>query len=153
MSLFSWRKPKPFFTESDNQRMVAAIQNAEHQTSGEVRVFVESRCRFVYAVDRAQEIFFNLNMHQTAERNATLIYLAVKDRQAAVYGDEGIHQKVGSKYWEDIVAKMLLHFRQEKLADGVINGIEDLGKALQFYFPYNQETDKNELPDEIVFGK
>ena len=153
MNLFPWRKPKPFFTESDNQRMVAAIHNAEHQTSGEVRVFVESRCRFVYAVDRAQEIFFNLNMQQTAERNATLIYIAVKDKQAAIYGDEGIHQKVGAKYWEDIVAKMLLHFRQEKLADGIIHGIDDLGKALQFYFPYNNKTDKNELPDEIVFGK
>ena len=82
-----------------------------------------------------------------------MIYIAVKDKQAAVYGDEGIHQKVGKKYWEDVVVKMLLHFRQEKLADGIIHGIDDLGKALQFYFPYDNKTDKNELPDEIVFGK
>ena len=153
MKLFPWQKQKPFFTEQENRQLVDAIKIAEQQTSGEVRIFVESKCRFVYAVDRAQEVFFNLNMHQTAERNATLIYVAVKHKQAAVFGDEGIHQKVGAKYWEDVVNKMLLHFRQEKLVDGIKHGIQDLGKALEYYFPYNKDTDKNELPDEIVFGK
>ena len=79
--------------------------------------------------------------------------MAVKDRQAAVFGDEGIHQKVGKKYWEDVVAKMLLHFKNEKLSDGICQGIADLGEALVTYFPYNRDTDKNELPDEIVFGR
>jgi uncharacterized membrane protein len=133
--------------------LVAAIQKAEQRTSGEVRVFVESRCKFIDAADRAQELFFMLGMDKTAERNGTLIYLAVKDKQAAVYGDEGIHQKVGAQYWKDEVAKMMLHFRQQHLADGMCQGITDLGEVLVHYFPYDRQTDKNELPDEIVFGK
>jgi uncharacterized membrane protein len=105
------------------------------------------------ALDRAREIFFSLKMYETKMRNATLIYVAVKDRQAAVFGDEGIHQKVGKKYWEDEVGKMLLLFRQEKLVDGICQGINDLGEALVYYFPYDKQTDKNELPDELIFGR
>jgi uncharacterized membrane protein len=153
VNLFPWKKKKEFFTENEKQQLVEAIQKAEQRTSGEVRLFVESRCRFVDAMDRAGEIFYQLKMNETAEHNATLIYLAVKDRQAAVFGDEGIHQKVGADYWQDVVKKMLIQFKQEKLADGLCQGISDLGEALQFYFPYNRDTDKNELPDEIVFGR
>ena len=152
MRLFPWQKKKEFFTNEEKQQLVEAIQKAEQRTSGEVRVFVESRCRFVNALDRAQEIFFRLKMNETELRNATLIYVAVKDKQAAVFGDEGIHQKVGKKYWEDEVMKMLLLFKKEQLADGICQAITDLGEALVFYFPYNRESDKNELPDEIIFG-
>ena len=153
MSIFPWKKKKEFFTPEEKQQLVEAINQAEQRTSGEVRVFIESKCRFVDALDRAQEIFFKLKMQETEQRNATLIYVAVKDRQAAVYGDEGIHLKVGKPWWEDVVARMMLEFRDQKLADGVCKGITLLGEALQFHFPYNRDTDKNELPDEIVFGR
>jgi uncharacterized membrane protein len=151
--IFPWQKKKDFFTAEEQQQLIEAIQKAEQQTSGEVRIFVESKCRYVDALDRAQEIFFSLKMNETELRNGTLIYVAIKDKQAAVFGDEGIHQKVGQKYWEDEVKKMLSHFRNQKLADGICQGIFDLGEALKFYFPYNSGTDKNELPDEIVFGR
>ncbi len=153
MRLFPWKKAKDFFSEEEKQQLVDAIQKAEQQTSGEVRLFVESKCKYVDALDRAKEIFFSLKMHETEQRNGTLIYVAVDDKQAAVFGDEGIHQKVGQKYWEDEVAKMLLHFKNKELVDGICLGIHDLGQALKFYFPYNSDTDKNELPDEIVFGR
>ena len=143
MKIFPWQKKKDFFTEEEQKQLVDAIQKAEQQTSGEVRIFVESKCRYVDALDRAKEIFFSLKMNETELRNGTLIYVAVKDKQAAVLGDEGIHQKVGQKYWEDVVKKMLLQFRNQKLADGICQGIHDLGEALKFYFPYNSGTDKN----------
>jgi uncharacterized membrane protein len=148
-----WQKKKEFFTEEEKQRLVAAIKKAEQNTSGEVRVFIESKCRFMDALDRAKEIFFQLEMDQTEERNATLIYVAVKDKQAAIFGDQGIHQKVGDQYWQSEVLKMLQRFKHEQLAEGISLAIKDLGQALQHYFPYNKDTDKNELPDEIVFGR
>jgi len=151
--IFPWQKKKDFFSQEENQQLVDAIQKAEQQTSGEVRIFVESKCRYVDALDRAHEIFFSLKMNETELRNGTLIYVAVKDKQAAVFGDEGIHQKVGAQYWKDVVTKMLFQFQNQKLADGICQGIYDLGEALKFYFPYHSDTDKNELPDEIVFGR
>ena len=153
MRIFPWQKKKEFFSEQEKQQLVSAIQNAEQQTSGEVRIFVESKCKYVDALDRAQEIFIKLKMNETELRNGTLIYVAVKDRQAAVYGDQGIHQKVGEQYWKETVTKMLLLFRTQRLKDGICQGIHDLGQALKLYFPYNSDTDKNELPDEIVFGR
>ena len=153
LKIFPWQKRKDFFTEEEQKQLVDAIQKAEHQTSGEVRVYVESKCKYVDALDRAKEIFVSLKMHETALRNGTLVYVALKDKQAAVFGDEGIHQKVGEPYWKEVVTKMLLHFKQQKLVDGICEGIYDLGEALKTYFPYNSDTDKNELPDEIVFGR
>jgi uncharacterized membrane protein len=148
-----WQKKKEFFTDTEKQRLVAAIKQAEQNTSGEVRVFIESKCRFMDALDRAKEIFFQLEMDQTEERNATLVYVAVKDKQAAIFGDQGIHQKVGDQYWQSEVMKMLQRFKHEQLAEGISLAVTDLGQALQQYFPYNKDTDKNELPDEIVFGR
>jgi uncharacterized membrane protein len=153
MKLFPWQKQKEFFTAEEKQKIIEAIQKAEQRTSGEVRVFIESRCRYVDAIDRAAELFFQLGMNKTNERNGTLVYVAVKDRQAAVFGDEGIHQRVGQKYWEDEVNKMMVCFRQANLADGLIQCVTDIGEVLYQNFPYNRETDKNELPDDIVFGK
>lgn len=153
MKLFPWQKPREFFTPEEKAVILSAIRSAEQRTSGEVRLFVESKCSFVDALDRAKEVFAQLKMDQTDERNATLVYIAVDDRQAAVYGDEGIHQKVGQKYWEDEIQKMLLYFQQEHLVDGIVQCINDIGEALHHYFPYDRDTDKNELPDDIVFGK
>lgn len=148
-----WQKQKEFFSEAEKQQLVAAIQQAERQTSGEVRLFVESRCRFVDPVDRAKEVFLQLGMEKTKERNGTLVYIAFEDHQLAILGDEGIHQKVGQNYWNEEVAKMIREFRSEHVVDGICQVITDIGEALQRHFPYDRETDKNELPDEIVFGK
>lgn len=150
---FPWQKQKEFFTAAEKQQLVNAIQNTEQRTSGEVRLFVESKCRYVDAVDRAKEIFLQLKMDRTELRNATLIYLAVDDHQAAVVGDEGIHQKVGQRYWEEVVQRMLYKFHGESLVDGICTAIAALGEALHQHFPYERETDKNELPDDIVFGR
>jgi len=150
-SLF--RKKKPFFTEPERSRIVEAVRTAELQTSGEVRVFVESHCPYMDAIDRAGEIFFRLEMDETAEHNAVLVYVALKDRQLAVFGDQGIHEKVGAAYWDKEVALMIENFNKENYADGISQCVFEIGQALHQHFPYDKNTDKNELPDDIVFGK
>ncbi len=131
--------------------MVDAIQQAEKNTSGEVRVFVESKCAFVDSVDRAQEIFFSLKMEQTKDRNAVLVYMAVDDHQLALFADEGIYQRLGADYWHNEVKKMIASFTKNDYAGGISAVVRDIGEALQSEFPY-QSDDKNELPDEIIFG-
>jgi len=152
--MFSFLKnKKEFFSEEERESIVAAVQTAEQRTSGEVRVFVEHRCRYVNAIDRAIEIFGNLQMYKTDLRNAVLVYVATKDRQLAVLGDEGIHQKVGDQYWEDEVKKMIAAFNRDNVAEGVRQCVLSIGETLCTHFPYNKDTDKNELPDDIVFGR
>ena len=150
MALF---KKKEFFTGEEKQTIVESVQKAEQRTSGEIRVFVEHRCRYVNAIDRAVEIFENLQMHKTQMRNAVLVYVAVKDRQLAIFGDEGIHQKVGNEYWANEVVKMINEFNRENIAAGIAQCVANIGEALCTHFPYDKNTDKNELPDDIVFGR
>ncbi len=151
--MFSLFKKKNFFTAEEQQLIIGAIQNAERMTSGEVRVFVESKCSYMDAIDRAAELFFQLEMQKTDDRNAVLLYVAMKDRQLAVFGDEGIHKKVGNEYWNTEVYKMITNFNRENYAAGISEVVKDIGEALTKNFPFNKDTDKNELPDNIVFGK
>jgi uncharacterized membrane protein len=153
LGILPFFKKKEFFSPADNEKVVNAIRNAEMRTSGEIRVFIESRCRFIDAMDRALEIFTNLKMEQTECRNAVLLYIAIKDRQLAVYGDKGIHEKVGDEFWNVEVKKILAHFNKDDYAGGIANCVTEIGESLQRHFPYNKGTDKNELPDEIIFGK
>ena len=147
------RKKRSFFTEEETKLIVNAIRHAEKRTSGEVRVFVESRCSWMDAIDRAAEIFFSIKMDKTGQRNAVLVYVAIKDRQLAVLGDEGIHNKVGTEYWNKVVKEMLSSFNKENYAKGIADCAIQIGEALTTHFPFDRDTDKNELPDEIVFGR
>ena len=147
------KKAIQYFSEQEKQIITSAIQSAEHRTSGEVRVYVESKCSYMNALDRAVEIFDKLEMYKTAQRNAVLVYVAIKDRQLAIYGDKGIHEKVGDVFWNDAVKNMLSHFNSKNYADGIANVVKEIGEALQSHFPYDAKTDINELPDDIVFGR
>jgi uncharacterized membrane protein len=150
--IFSFSKKSKFFTVEQQHRMVAAVQQAEKNTSGEVRIFVESKCGYMDAVDRAKEIFFNLKMEKTKDRNAVLLYMAIGDRQLALFADEGIYQRLGQEYWDIQAKKMINSFTKDDYTGGVCLVVNEIGQALKTEFPY-QSTDKNELPDEIVFGK
>lgn len=152
MRLFPWQKKPPLFNAEEQQAIANAIRSAEERTSGEIRLFVESRCKYVDAIDRAAEIFFGLKMEKTDNRNAVLIYVAMKDHQLAVFGDEGIHQKLGQEYWSNTVRNLISDFNRDDYAKGICQSISSIGEALNYHFPFDRSTDKNELPDDIVFG-
>lgn len=149
---FSLFPKKDLIPASDQGPIIEAIRRAETTTSGEVRVFIENHCTYVDSLDRAKEIFVGLQMEATKNRNAVLVYVALKDRQVAVYGDEGIHQKVGSAFWNEEVNHMVQAFKGEHIVQGIATVIDEIGQALHEQFPYNDTLDKNELPDEIIFG-
>lgn len=153
VKLFPWFRKRSHFVEEDARMIVKAIRHAEQKTSGEVRVFVESRCSWMDAIDRAAELFFMLKMDKTEERNAVLVYIAIKDHQLAVFGDEGIHKKVGTEYWHKLVAEMLKEFNKDHYAKAIAECVIQIGEALHKFFPFDRDTDKNELPDNIVFGR
>jgi len=153
MGIFSFlSKKQNWFTPQENEAIVNAIRAAEKRTSGEIRVFIESRCSYVDPVDRAIEVFFGLKMDKTEDRNGVVLYIAMKDHQLAVFGDKGIHEKVGTEFWNKEVNKMLSSFSRENYKDGIVQIVTEIGDALVSNFPYENE-DRNELPDDIVFGR
>lgn len=152
MSLFK-RKPFDVLTAEEKEQVVAAIKQAESRTSGEIRVYMERHCKYVDAIDRAGEIFFNLKMDNTKDRNAVLLYIAIKDKQMAIFGDEGIYNKTGKEYWQHLVNTILQHFNKADFALGISEYIREIGEGLHSFFPYDRASDHNELPDDIVFGR
>ena len=141
---------RTFFSKEEQQKIVAAIKEAELNTSGEIRVHIENHCK-KEALERAAEVFYDLKMNQTAARNGILFYLAFKDHKFAVIGDEGINKKVEHDFWNDIKDQMIFNFKENKFAEGLIAGILKCGDKLKKYFPY-QNDDVNELSDEISFS-
>lgn len=149
-SLFD--KNAPYFTVEEQARLVEAIREAEQNTSGEIRIYVEGRNPFIYPIDRSAEIFYKLQMQQTENRNAVLIYVAMRHKELALFADEGIYQRLGKQYWEANVAQMISSFSHDSLIAGLEACIFSIGQALKQEFPFQRNTDKNELPDDIVFG-
>jgi uncharacterized membrane protein len=153
MGLFPFIKKKLFFTADEQLRIVDAIRACEKQTSGEIRVFVESKNPLMDPVERAKEVFFNLKMQETDHRNGVLLYMATKHKEVALFGDEGIYKAAGADYWNGEVRKMISRFKNEQIVDGVVKCVREVGETLKEKFPYIPTEDKNELPDDIVFGK
>lgn len=153
--MFPFSKKKNELLERDDcERIVASIRTVESQTTGEVRVFIESYCDYMDALDRAKELFTKLKMYHTERRNAVLVYVALDDQQFAIYGDENAYDRFGgSAFWQTAAEHLVAHFKQSRITEGIVSCIQELGIALKIHFPYDPAVTKNELPDEIVFGK
>lgn len=147
------RSADTLLTASDKQQLVEAIQLAEKNTSGEIRVFVETKLGKVDALTRAKEIFFKNKMNETKERNGVLVYVAVNDKKIAIYADQGIYEKMGIEFWYTQVQEMTGHFKAMNYITGISTVVNEIGMALQNHFPYDRSNDTNELSDEIMIGK
>ncbi|QKX03948.1 TPM domain-containing protein [Aquimarina sp. TRL1] len=143
-------KVEDFLSADEEQKIVAAIRTAEKTTSGEIRVHLE-KSTDKDSFERAREVFHYLKMDNTIQRNGVLIYIAVEDRQFVIYGDQGINDVVADNFWEQTKDRILSQFKQEKYAQGIIDGVLLAGEQLQHYFPWDH-NDTNELSDEISKG-
>lgn len=143
-------KVEDFLSFKEEQEIIAAIREAEKNTSGEIRVHLEkSTNKPVY--ERALEVFHLLKMDNTKLQNGVLIYVAVIDRAFVIYGDEGINKVVAANFWESTKNVMQAHFRRGHFKQGLVEGILKAGTQLETYFPW-QADDENEIPDDISVG-
>ncbi|QHT67206.1 TPM domain-containing protein [Rhodocytophaga rosea] len=140
-----------FFSTAQKEQIVQAIREAETNTSGEIKVHVETRCPGE-VMDHAKEIFLSLKLNQTKLRNGVLFYLAVDDHKFAILGDSGIDTVVPANFWQEIKDRMRAQFKTGAVTQGLCEGILLAGQQLKAHFPY-QSDDTNELSDDISFGK
>jgi len=142
-------KASEFFTREQQAQIRAAVKEAEQDTSGEIRVHIETSLSGD-VLDRAAWIFKKIGMHKTESRNGVLFYLAVANKKFAVIGDWGINRKVPANFWDETKELAAKHFRDQKYCEGLIEGILMIGKQLKEHFPH-QKDDINELPNEISY--
>lgn len=152
--MFSLFKKKPLLDKEVQQQVETAIHRAESGTSGEIRVYIEPKCKHTDPMQRAREVFDLLEMYKTEARNAVLVYVAIDDRKFALFGDKAIYEQAGGPaFWQGAADQLSGHLRKSELAAGLSNCIHQLGTALAAQFPAGPGKNDNELPDEIVFGK
>ena len=144
-------KASSFFTKEQQAQILASVREAELETSGEIRVHIETSLKGD-VLDRAAWLFKKLGMDKTAERNGVLFYLVVGDRKFAILGDAGINAKVPAGFWDDISELLKKNFSEGKFTEGLSEGILLAGKHLTLHFPHRTD-DVNELSDEISFDK
>jgi len=144
-------KASSFFSKEQQAQILASVKEAELETSGEIRVHIETSLKGD-VLDRTAWLFKKLGMDKTAERNGVLFYLAVGDRKFAIIGDSGINAKVPSGFWDEISELLKKNFKEGKFAEGLSEGILKAGEQLKTHFPHRLD-DVNELPDEISFDK
>lgn len=140
---------KNFLSAIEEKLVLEAIANAEMETSGEIRVHLENFC-LLDPVAAARKIFLKLGMQDTKERNGVLIYLATYSRKIAIIGDAGIHERLGTEFWDQMVQKMISNLRTDHKADGLAACINECGNQLKHYFP-RLEDDTNELSNDISY--
>ena len=150
MKVIRDKNPALFFSKKEKQAIEAAIQTAELNTSGEIRVHLERKAREPF-FEHAQEIFERIGMTNTKDRNGVLVFIGLASRRFAILGDDGIHQRVPEGFWDGIVSQMGVAFKDDRFADGIIQAVHRIGEQLQEFFPY-QRDDVNELPDAISFS-
>ena len=152
------RWARKLFTRADLDAIAAAVDAAEERTAAEIRVHLEPRVArgrreaTVDALPRAREVFVALKMHETALRGGVLIYLAVEERKLAIVGDEAIHARVHSGYWEAIRDRMVERLHDGAARDAVVQAVQDVGAVLAREFP-RRPDDIDELPDDVSFGR
>jgi len=139
--------PEEFLSPIEEKQIVQAIKKAEKNTSGEIRVHLEKNAQ-KSGQERALEVFFELGMQHTAQKNGILFYIDTDNKIFSIIGDEGINRVVPDDFWVSIKEKVIRQFKTGNYAKGLVEGIEEVGMKLKKYFPY-QSDDINELPDEI----
>jgi uncharacterized membrane protein len=85
-------------------------------------------------------------------KNGVLFYICTATKSFAILGDKGINDLVAHDFWNSTKDVVIEKFKNGQYKEGLINGILEAGIQLKKHFPYNSETDTNELSNEISKG-
>lgn len=137
-----------FLKSLDQDRIVAAIDTAEQQTSGEIRVHIQPTTRGAEIRPLGERTFERLGMTKTALRNGVLLFIACEEQRFVILGDKGINEKVPAGFWDDIAARLTARFKSGEFTDGIVDAIHSAGEELKAFFP-RAHGDVNELTNDI----
>jgi len=142
-----------YFNDDDFLHISGKIKEMEEITSGEIRVAIKEKRSFSQRNKSlhllAVEEFHKLKMNNTRDKTGILLYLLLHDKQFYILGDQGIHEKIGDATWDQVRDEIQNHFKDGNFPEGILWGIERVGKILAEHFPI-KEDDINELSNEVV---
>jgi len=126
--------PRVFAKHLQHDKIVAAIRDTEHKTSGRIHVSISPN-HVDEPVVAAQVEFMRLGLNQSPERNGVLIFVVPRAHKFAVIGDEAVHAKCGDEFWRKLADAMSGYFRKAEFTPGIIHGVQKAGDLLAEHFP------------------
>jgi uncharacterized membrane protein len=118
-----------------------AVGASEKVHRAEIRVAIETALdlralwRIKSARQRALEVFTELEVWDTRERNGVLIYLLLAERDVEIVADSGFDGRVGASEWSRVCESIEREFALGHWRDGVLAGIEAVTVLLTREFP------------------
>lgn len=137
----------------DRDAISSAIHRVELSTSGEIKVVVRERRHLgekrLPLEKMAIREFHHLKLSKTKDRTGVLFFLLLSERKFHIIADEGIHRRVPEGTWDRVADSMRAEFKKGKYREGIVHGIELVGKILADAFP-KRADDRNEISDKVV---
>jgi uncharacterized membrane protein len=142
-----------YFSDDDFLLISDKIKEMEKQTSGEIRLSMHSselKGKETPEIRTLAETeFHRLNMHKTRDKTGILIYLNLHLRQFYILADSGINEKVEQNRWDSIRDEIQKAFMNGKYINGILKGIENVGKILAEHFPVKSD-DTDEISNDVI---
>lgn len=135
-------------SSKEKKLIIEAIRSAESHTSGEIRVHLSySKCD-EQPMESAKQNFIKLKMHLTEQRNGMLLYINPKAKKFSLFGDVGIHEKVGQAFWDHLKIAITETIHQQDLVHAITLAVAEMGQQLKLHYP-STTNDQNELSNDI----
>lgn len=118
-----------------------AIEASETTHSAEIRVAIEvalelrTLWRVRTARERALQVFSDLEVWNTRERNGVLIYVLLAERDVEIVADRGFDGRIADSEWQRVCTLIEREFKAGRWRDGVLVGIEAITLLLTREFP------------------
>lgn len=162
-SLKRWLKHSFYFgnaqkvlSKLDRQKIAQAVLEAEKGHAGEIQVVVEGHipCKLAYEYTthcRARQLFAELGVWDTELNSGVLLYINLCEHKVELVFDRGIHQLNQQHTWADICVAITEQIKNNHYCDGIISGIQKIGKVLSQYHAICESVkEKNEIADEPI---
>jgi uncharacterized membrane protein len=129
-----------------------AVAESETRHSGEIRFAIEVALdlgalrRAATSRERAAEVFAELGVWDTAQRNGVLIYVLLAERDVEIVADRGLDGKVGDDEWRAVCEAIERDFARGRWRDGALAGIGGVTALLAREYP-TTAPNPNEQPN------
>lgn len=133
----------------------AAVSASELRHRAEIRFAIEvaldlrTLWRLRSARERAVEVFSELGVWNTSERNGVLIYVLLAERDVEIVADRGLEGRVSEAEWRGVCEVIEQAFREERWKEGALAGIAAVTALLVREYPASGPN-PNEQPDRPV---
>ena len=138
-------------TVAERRELRLAIEAAERGHRGEIHVHLEARYPGDGPLARASALFAELGVDATRDATGVLLYVAERDRKAAVYAGAGVYGARAHDFWREVTTAVADGYARGDRMSGLVRAIAMIGAVLLEASP-GQDDAGNELPNEATIA-